>query len=336
MNSPLAYLNGRLLPFAEAALPLADAGFAFGATVVDNARTFRHKLFRWPDHLARFRRDCQTCYIPLQQSNEQLTATADELISHNASLLPPGGELQLVTFATPGPLALYGTAGSWVAPASNRCETDSTGWKPVSPSKAPTLGMHTYPLPFARYRRFFTEGAVLAAAGFQSSARADALSPTVKHRSRLSWWITEQRLRDPESPFYKPGAVAVMMNGSGPGDTAIGSILSVADDSVIAAEEGSVLESISVRVVAELCADMGIPFRRRPLDPVAENEDAIKEVLLAGTGFCLAGVREFALREESRRYAWPGPIYQKLLAAWSELVGVDIAQQFLDGANANR
>src|SRR6185437_9582335 len=112
----------------------------------------------------------------------------------------------------------------------------------------------------------------------------------------------------------------VILDLNGNGDTAIGSILSVADDGVIAAEEGTVLESISVRVVAELCAAIGIPFRRRPLDSIAENEDAIKEVLLAGTGFCLAGVREFALREESRRYAWPGPIYQKLLAAWSELV----------------
>ena len=32
MNTPLAYLNGRLLPFAEAALPLHDAGFVSGAT----------------------------------------------------------------------------------------------------------------------------------------------------------------------------------------------------------------------------------------------------------------------------------------------------------------
>ena len=309
MNSPLAYLNGRLLPFAEAALPLADAGFALGATVVDNARTFRHQLFRWPDHLARFRRDCQTCYIPLQHSDEQLTAVAEELISHNAKLLPAGGELQLVTFATPGPLALYGSS---------------------SANSPPTFGMHTYPLPCARYRRFFAEGATLAVAGFQSSrAAADTLPPAVKHRSRLSWWIAEQRLRDPKSQFYNPEAVAVVMNGSGRGDTAIGSILSVVDDTVFAAEEGAILDSISVRVVAELCGAIGIAFRRSPLDSGEEKPQS--EIMLAGTGFCLVGVAEFAVKQESLRYAWPGPIYRKLLAAWSELVGLDIAQQFLDG-----
>ena len=76
MNTPLAYLNGRLLPFGEAGLPLHDAGFVSGATVVDNARTFRHKLFRWPDHLARFRRDCAACYVPLEASDEQLRELA--------------------------------------------------------------------------------------------------------------------------------------------------------------------------------------------------------------------------------------------------------------------
>jgi hypothetical protein len=76
MTSPFVFLNGQFLPFAEAALPLHDAGFVSGATVVDNARTFRHKLFLWPDHLARFRRDCEACYIPLEATDEQLTATA--------------------------------------------------------------------------------------------------------------------------------------------------------------------------------------------------------------------------------------------------------------------
>src|SRR5574338_1188669 len=103
MGSPLIYLNGRFLPFSEAALPLHDAGFVSGATVVDNARTFRHKLFRWPDHLARFRRDCAACYVPLEAPDDYLTVTAEELVSHNAKLLPAGGELQLVTFATTGP-----------------------------------------------------------------------------------------------------------------------------------------------------------------------------------------------------------------------------------------
>ncbi len=323
MTTPLAYLNGRFLPFAEAALPLHDAGFVSGATVVDNARTFRHKLFRWPDHLARFRRDCAACYVPLNATDEHLTATAEELIAHNAKLLPSGGELQLVTFATPGPLGFY------LGEATNG---------------PPTLGMVTYPLPFARYRRFFAEGATLAVAGFQASDSADMLPPEVKHRSRMFWHVAEKRLSDPESRFQwdTRGAVPVVFNLNGVGDTAIGSILVVTDGKVIRAACGSVLDSVSVKVVGELCDSFGIPFNYSPLDlrglanpELQRNPDPsvtrAAEVLLAGTGFCLAGVKRFAGHTYSRTFEWPGPVFVKLLAAWNDLVGVDIAKQFLEG-----
>ena len=47
--------------------------------------------------------------------------------------------------------------------------------------------------------------------------------------------------------------------------------------------------------------------------------------ILAGTGFCLAGVR----RIDGVELPWPGPVFRRLLAAWSGLVGVDVEGQFL-------
>ena len=318
MNTPLAYLNGKLVPFAEAALPLHDAGFVSGATVVDNARTFRHKLFRWPDHLARFRRDCAACYIPLDATDEQLTATAEELVVHNAKLLPPGGEVQLVTFATPGPLGFY------------------LGEAPNGP---PTLGMATFPLPFARYRLFFTDGVMLAVAGFQHSDPADLLPPRVKHRSRFVWHIAEKTLNDPASRFHAPGAVPIVLNRVGIADTAIGCSLAVAGDIVIRPASATVLDSISAQVIGELCAAIGLQYLDRPLDfrhfchPIEPGEvggvvGRASELLLTGTGFCVAGVKRFASGKHARNYVWPGPIFRKLLAAWSDLVGLDIEKQF--------
>src|SRR3954467_10316675 len=103
----LAYLNGRFLPAAEASLSITDAGVVSGATVTDFRRTFARRLYRWPDHLARFRRDCATCFVPLPSSDEEITAAAERLVTHNGASLPDGGELALVTFATPGPLGVY-------------------------------------------------------------------------------------------------------------------------------------------------------------------------------------------------------------------------------------
>src|ERR1700688_3863474 len=107
MSEPLAYLNGQLLPPRAAPLPLHDAGFVFGATVTDLCRTFRHQLYRWPDHLARFRRTCRAIHIDLPVSDEELTRLATHLVANNAALLNRGQDLALVLFATPGPVGYY-------------------------------------------------------------------------------------------------------------------------------------------------------------------------------------------------------------------------------------
>lgn len=289
--TPLAYLNGRFVPFAEASLSLSDAGFASGATVVDNARTFGRRLFRWPDHLARLRRDCATCFVPLDHSDEQLTAAAEELVARNAKLLPPGGELHLVTFATPGPLGFY------------------LGDQPDGP---PTLGMVTYPVPFARYRPFFTDGVRLAVAG---PLPPSLVPPTAKHRSRMAWHVAAHRV--------PPGTTAVLTDGVGNlTETAVANLLAVFDGVVTSPPRDGVLDGISLRVTRELCESLGLPWAERPI-AVGEVGRA-SEAVLTGTGFCVAGVR--AVGDEP--LPWPGPVFGRLLAAWSELVGVDVAGQF--------
>src|ERR1043165_5412005 len=100
MPAPLAFLNGRFVPTAELVLSPADAGFVFAATATDFCRTYGGRLFRWPDHVARLRRDCAPLGIPLPYPDAELTAAAERLVAHNYA----GDELALVTFATPGPL----------------------------------------------------------------------------------------------------------------------------------------------------------------------------------------------------------------------------------------
>lgn len=300
MDSPLAYLNGRMMPFGEAALPLHDAGFVSGATVVDNARTYRHKLFRWPDHLARFRRDCETCFVPLELSEEQLTAAAEELVAHNVKLLPTGGELQLVTFATPGPLGFY------------------LGDQTSGPA---TLGMVTYPLPFARFRQFFTEGAVLAVVGHQPADPSAILSPMTKHRSRMMWWKADQLAKRPPHPA---NAVALLTDGPDGSitETGFANFLCVIDGQVWMPPEDRVLSGISLRVTQEILLDLGIGFSGTAI-PLREVP-RMTEAMLTGTGFGIAGASWI----DGHRPAWPGPVLCKLIAAWSDLVGLDIVKQF--------
>lgn len=251
MNAPLAWLNGRYVPFHEAALPLHDAGFVSGATIVDNARTYVKKLFRWLDHLARFRRDCEACFVPLEASDAELTEAADTLVKANAA----GCEVHLVTFATPGPLGIYTGEGNGPA----------------------TLGMVTYPVSESRYRPFFTEGAVLV------PVPMTAPLPSVKHRSRMNWHVADHIAKRDTGVSH---ALAVSANDGAIGETSIANVLAVIDGTVVSPPRGTVLGGISLKVTRELCRELGIGFREEPI----QADGPFTELMICGTGFGLAGV----------------------------------------------
>jgi branched-chain amino acid aminotransferase len=298
MPEPLAYLNGEFLPQAAAHLPLHDAGFVFGATVTDLCRTFRQQLYRWPDHLARFRRSCAATHIHLPVSDEELMRHATDLVLHNAALLGPGQELALVVFATPGPVGYYAGLGGGVG--------DGPG----------TFGMHTFPLPFARYRRLFLEGAHLVVPPTRHVPAA-CVDPRVKQRSRLHWWLADR-----EAARAEPGAIALLLDLDGHvTETAGANFLVVRAGTVLSPPPQAVLGGVSLQVVRELCDQAGIPFAERSL-PLADCLTA-DEALLTSTPYCLAGVS----RIDGTPLPWPGPMFQKLLALWSAAVGVDIAAQ---------
>jgi len=285
MKPSVAYLNGRYALSSEATLSVADLGFRSGVTVVDNCRTYNHGLFRWPDHLARFRRDCAACHVPLAATDAEVTAIATELVRRNAG---SGEELQLVTFATPGP-----------------------------PGGPPTLGMYTYPVPVEKYRPFFASGVHVVTAGCHPAGPGVLPSPRVKHRSRMVWWLAEHSLPPDTVPVLTADPAGDILT-----ETAIGNLLLVVHGTVVASDPVYVLDGISVRVGRELCANMGIPYREAPLTRALVRDAT--EVMLAGTGFGLAGVR----RLDDATFPWPGPVFRRLLAAWSALVGVDVARQF--------
>jgi branched-subunit amino acid aminotransferase/4-amino-4-deoxychorismate lyase len=298
--SPLAFLNGQYLPQAELKLPLNDAGFVFGATVTDLCRTFRHQPFRLDEHLQRFRRSCQMARVPQPVPDEDLRGIARELLRHNAALLEPAQDLALVLLATPGAIGYYAGASGGAGEAQ------------------PTLAMHTFPLPFERYARFFRQGIRLLVPSVRQPAPA-VVDPRIKHRSRLHWWLAEQ-----EAHAEDPAASALLLDAEGfVTETATSNLLIVRGGTVSTPLPTSVLGGISLQVTRELCTQLGIPFAERNLS-LAECQSA-DEAMLSCTSYCLAGVRSLGGVD----LPWPGPVFEKLLAAWSALLGVDVRGQIL-------
>jgi branched-subunit amino acid aminotransferase/4-amino-4-deoxychorismate lyase len=296
-SAPIAYLNARFLPQSEAHLTLHDAGFVWGATVTDLCRTFGRRPFRLPDHLRRFRRSCELAYISLNLSDDELTAVAERLVGHNA---PPGGDLAIVFFATPGPIGYY------------LGEPGGPGDGP------PTLGVHTFPLPFARYHRLIRDGAVLVTPGIRR-VPAECVDPRIKQRSRLSGWIADQEARRIE-----PGATALLLDADGfVTETVVANFLIVRGGTVLSPPRDAILNGVSLQVVEELCRDLGVPFEERRL--TVEDCRNADEAMLAGTSYCLASVRRVA----GANLSMHGPVRRRLLDEWGRRVGVDIERQIL-------
>ena len=287
MPTPLAYLSGRFLPASEAALSVFDLGLVSGVTITDFCRTYHRRLFRHPAHVERFRRDCDACFVPLPTSDETLFAVAAQLVAHNAPLLPPGDELALITFATPGPIG-----------------------------GPPTLVMHTTPLPASRYRKLLDEGASLAVVGHHAADPGDLAPPRHKHRSRLHWWRAEQM-------SARPGEVALLLDGPGGcvTETAIGNLLVVRDGIVSTPPVGYVLDGISLAVGRELCATLGTPFVEERLT----RADCLlaDEMILVGSGFGLAGVCSF----DGVGITHPGPLTRRLRQAWDDMTSAECRVQ---------
>jgi branched-subunit amino acid aminotransferase/4-amino-4-deoxychorismate lyase len=299
-SEPTAYLNGRFLPFSQSALPLHDAGLAFGATVTDMCRTFRHKLFRLEDHLQRFQESCSLAHVPMRHSTAELTGVAERLVGENCKEIGLENDLALVMFATPGPIPHY------------------SGKPGEKHETSPTLGMHTFPLPLHRHRQLFLEGALLVVPATRQLP-ATCINPAIKHRSRLHWWQAEQEVREMDS-----GASALLLDEDGfVTETAAANFLIVRDETLVTPQPGKVLNGVSFRVTAEIAAGIGLGVEHRDLTLVECLE--ADEALLCGTTFCLAGVSKI----DGKLLRWPGPVYKKLLSGWNKLVGTDIAGQIL-------
>jgi branched-chain amino acid aminotransferase len=295
----LAYLNGRFLPQEDAGLSLDDAGFVFGATVTDLCRTFRHRLFRLEHHVTRFRQSCDLARIPQPVEDREIIRLAEKLASKNSALLREEQDLVLVMFATPGPMGHY--AGR-----------DGNG--------PPTLGMHTFPLPFSRYAPLFQRGAHLVVPSTQA-VPVSSIDPRIKHRSRLHWWIAGQ-----EAEQMEQGAWALVLDANGNvTETAAANFLIVKDGTVYTPPRSTILNGISLLTVEEICQQLDIPFQEKSL----ELNDCLnaEEALLTGTAFCVAGVS----RINGRPIPWPGKIFEQLLEAWNRRVGMDIRAQILSG-----
>jgi branched-subunit amino acid aminotransferase/4-amino-4-deoxychorismate lyase len=309
MTEPLVYLNDRQVPASAAALPIYDAGIVQGATVTEMTRTFHCQPWRLDAHLDRLFRSLRYTRIDIGLSKERLTAISHELIAHNAGLLDPGDELGLIHFVTAGAYPTYAGMLGMPVPAT------------------PTVCVHTYPLPYALWARKMQKGAHVVTPSIRH-VPPQCYDPKMKYRSRMHFYLADQEAR-----LVDPEAIALLLDLDGNlTETNAANFLLVQDGTVLSPTTRNTLPGVSRAMVIELCARLGIPFVERDLQ--VYHALTADEAFLASTPYCLMPVTR--VNGVSIGSGVPGPVYGRLLGAWSEAVGLDIQQQILDGAARQR
>lgn len=298
---PVVHLNGRLLPAAQARLAISDAGLVQGATVTEMMRTFHRRPWRLEDHLERLFQSLEYVHIDCGLSRERMAAIAEEIVAHNGALLDEGEELGIIHFVTAGEYATYaGMAGGQKTHAG------------------PTVCVHTFPLPFERWADKMEKGAHLIVPTVRQ-VPAECWSPQIKCRSRMHYFLADQEVRHQD-----PEAAALLLDLAGNvTETSTANFLIVRDGAIVSPRRDRILPGISLAMLIELAGKQGIPFEER--DFSIDAALTADEALTTSTPYCLMPVTRIngTVIGDGR----PGPVFRRLLAAWSGEVGLDVGRQ---------
>ena len=305
LPEPLVYLNGRLVPASQAHLAVYDAGIVLGATVTEMARTFRHELFRLDEHLERLRRSLRYVRFDIGMSMDELAAVIHKLVEGNARLIEPDDELGVVIFVTAGEFPTY------------------AGGAASSVRTTPTVCAHTFPLPFEIWADKVQHGQHLVTPSIRH-VPPQCYDPSMKYRSRMHYYLADQEAR-----LVDPDAAALLLDLDGNvTETGAANFLIVEQGTIISPTLRNTLAGISRAMVIELAAELKLPFVER--DFQVFNVINSDEAFTTSTPYCLMPVTR--INGLAIADGQPGPVFRRLLAAWSEKVGMDVHGQIVDGA----
>jgi branched-chain amino acid aminotransferase len=293
MTGSLAYLNGEFVPASQLVISAEDLGFVQGVAVSERLRTFRGTVFRLDEHLKRLDNSLRLIDLSPGMSLTRIGEVVVELADRNYPALTQGDDLGLALFVTPGTL------------------TD----------RQPTIGIQAFPLPFGQWADYYTAGQSLTETGIRQ-VPACCWPPELKCRSRMHYFLADRLANQ-----RYPGSRAVLLDLDGfVSEASTANVLIYRDDEgLVSPPREKILPGVSLSVVAELADDLGIPMRFN--DVRLDECETADEILLCSTSPCVWPVVRCNGRPVGRGPR--GQVFRRLLSAWSERVGVDIAGQAL-------
>lgn len=281
------WIDGRVVDGSEARVPVTDHGLLYGDGIFEGIRLAGGRVFRLDSHLSRLRHSGRAIGLEL-----------------------PGGVdgIREIVLAT---------ARAWGRPDGyvRLLVTRGDGAMGVDPTRCPSPRVICIACEIELYPAELVASGVSMVTVSVRRPGPDVLDPRVKSLNYLNSVLAkrEARLRGADE--------ALILNS-------VGNVAEAAVANVFAFRRGKLLtppatdgalEGVTRGSVLELAAGLGIPAEERSLTRM--DLLSADEVFLSGTGARIVGVRSVDGAEIGIRA--PGPVTEKLAAAFAELARTD-------------
>lgn len=294
-NERVAYVNGQIVPESQAVISIKDRGFLQGDAVFDTTRTFGHRIFRLDEHLDRFFHSLKYMRLEPDLSKEDFKRLTMEVLEANLPLID-------------------GDDDYWVTQRVTRGVT-------VDGEEKPSIIIECVPLPFKARARYYRDGIPVVVPSVRRTP-PEVQSPRAKVHNYVN---LVQATMEVTSQHPDNWAILLDTNGNlseGPGSN----IFIVKDGIVMTPKEQYILSGISRRVTIELAQELGIEVQEADID--LYDAYTADEAFVTSTSFCICPVSSFNGSSVADGSV-PGPVTDRLTRAYSGMVGIDVAGQYL-------
>ena len=296
-QGPVVFFNGSLKPERDVGISIRDRGFLYGDAVFDATRTFNGTPFKLKEHIHRLYDSLRYLRIDPGMDPEAMERWSLEVVAHNYPLLPHNQDM-------------------WVMQRISR------GVESGQPEDAgATVLIESHAIPFASRAPLYRDGVKVRTPSVPRTPPR-FMSPRAKTHNYLNLV-----LGDLEAQGVDPGSWAVLLDENGNLTEGRGSNIFLVKDGELKTPHGQfVLEGITRQTVLDLADGLDLPAVEQDLDLF--DAYTADEAFLTSTSLCIcpvASVNGAVIGDGSA----PGPVTNRLMAAFSDLAGMDYVSQYL-------
>ena len=187
-------------------------------------------------------------------------------------------------------------------------------------AERPTVIIECFPIPFQERAHYYLQGMPIITPSVRRTP-PDAMSPRAKTHNYINLIQADLEARSQD-----PDAYAVLLDVNGNLCEGNGSnIFVVKDGRIRTPRDRFVLCGISRQTTIELAQELGIEIAEDDIDSF--DAYTADEIFVTSTSLCICPVSTFNGAPVGGG-AIPGPITERLQAAYSGLVGIDVVEQY--------